>query len=109
MMLWAKFSLNLNNQAPACVAASSINTPGSTGNSGKWSPRYSSLNATVFVAVIETLGSYDLIESNNQKRMAQIPITRLQPNGLGAAQADASTPYHQWWLGGLGGIANYEL
>ena len=31
MMLWAKSSLSRNNQAPACVAASSMNTPGQHG------------------------------------------------------------------------------
>ena len=41
-MLCEKSSVHRTNQAPACVMASSINTPGMTGNKGKWSARYSS-------------------------------------------------------------------
>ena len=37
--------------ALACVIASNINTPGITGNRGKWSARYSSVSATFLVAV----------------------------------------------------------
>ena len=40
------------SQAAVCVIASSINTPGMTGNSGKWSSKYSSASDNALTATI---------------------------------------------------------
>jgi hypothetical protein len=54
IILWAKFSFNLTNQPADSISPSSSSTPGSTGNAGKWSAKYSSDSETFLIVFIPT-------------------------------------------------------
>ena len=58
--------LGLFTRPAACVIASSISTPGITGNSGKWSDRYSSASETFFNVVIDFPASRATIRSTKE-------------------------------------------
>jgi len=52
IILWAKFSVRRTSHDADSISPSSSNTPGSTGNVGKWSAKYSSAKETLFMAFI---------------------------------------------------------
>src|SRR5207237_983298 len=57
----AKFDRVCSSQPAACVSASSIKTPGSTGNVGKWSAKYSSARLTYLLATILSCDSDSIL------------------------------------------------